>query len=389
MWAHVSALNVTPYCIDLSSAAHERGGLGRYAASLAAALLDLDVPLAAFVHDTRGSRLPSPLDAMPTLTAGLALRRWRLRAAFSYFGGPAMDRTFPGVRVFHATDHLLPKLARARTVFTLHDTAYLHFPEYYLPRNRIYLRTMIPRFLKRADRVVCVSEHTRQDALHYYDLDPARVAVIGEGVDPRFRPNVDPRSVAAVRRRYQLPERFILHVGTIQPRKNLTTLLDAYARVRLLHPQVGLVIAGAKGWLYDGFFERLKSLGLEGQVTLPGHVPDEELPSLFNAADVFAYPSLFEGFGLPPLEAFACGLPVLCSNTSSLPEVVGDAGLQLPPRDVRAWVEALDRVLDDVQLHTELRSRGLARAITFTWDAAARKTLSVYESLMTDTPSLS
>ena len=375
-----------PFCLDLSSAAHERGGLGRYAACLAQALVDRGVPVAAFVHDRRESRLHPPLSDLVTLTAELPLRRWRLRAASSYFGGPTMDRAFQGVELFHATDHLLPKLSHARSVFTLHDTAYLRFPRYYLPRNRFYLRVMMPRFLQRADRVIAVSEFTRRDAIRMYRLNPEKIEVIPEGVEARFKPDPDVTRVSAVRQRYSLPERFILNVGTIQPRKNLPTLLEAFAAARPRHPDVGLVIAGAKGWLYEGFFERLRALGLERVVRVTGHVPDEDLPALFNAAEVFAYPSVFEGFGLPPLEAMASGVPVLCSNSSSLPEVVGDAGLLLPPRDVGAWASGLGRVLEDARLRAELRERGLVRARLFDWDTAAGKTLEVYRSVMSQKP---
>jgi len=370
-----------PYCIDLSAAAHERAGLGRYAASLAEALLALGVPLTAFLNDPRESRLQPPLSELPTYSARLPRKRWRLRAALSYFGGPSMDRALGDVQLFHATEHLLPKLTRARSVFTLHDTAYLLFPEYHLPRNRIYLRAMMPRFLERADRVIAVSENTRRDALRLYPLDPGKIEVIPEGVDARFRPDLDDTIVSAVRRRYDLPERFILCISTIEPRKNLTTLLEAYATLRHHHPDVRLVIVGGRGWLFERFFERLRSLGLEGEVVLTGYVPDEDVPALLNAAEVFAFPSEFEGFGLPPLEAMACGVPVVCSNAASLPEVVGEAGVLLPPRDVAAWVEALGRLLDDAQLREDLRARGLERASRFTWDAAARMTLDVYRSV--------
>jgi glycosyltransferase involved in cell wall biosynthesis len=377
-------VTVEPVCIDLSSAAHQRAGMGRYQASLAEALLALGAPLSAFVHDTEESHLSTPLSEMPTLTAGVSLRRWRLRAAVSYFGGPSLDRVFPSVRLFHATDHLLPMLTEARSVFTLHDTAYLHYPEYYLPRNRIFLRIMVPRFLRRAERVIVVSEHTRGDAIRFYDLDPERIDVIPEGVDTRFTQDVDPRTMPAVRKKYGLPERFILHVGTIQPRKNLTTLVEAFGAVRRRHPDVGLVIAGAKGWLFEEFFDHLRRSGLEAYVTLTGQVPDQDLPGLYRAAEIFAYPSVYEGFGLPPLEAMACGVPVACSNAASLPEVVGDAGLLLPPRDVGAWVSALDRLLGDPQLRADLSAKGLARARRFSWDTAAERTLEVYRSVMAE-----
>jgi glycosyltransferase involved in cell wall biosynthesis len=162
-------------CVDLSPAAQGRAGLGRYAGALTEALVARGVPVTAFIDHSIGSRLRSPLHELPTVTARLPAKMWRLRAASSYFGGPSLDRIFPGVGLFHATDHLLPKLTRARSVFTLHDIAYLLFPEHHLPRNRIYLRTMMPRFLRRADRIIAVSESTRRDALRAYPLDAEKI----------------------------------------------------------------------------------------------------------------------------------------------------------------------------------------------------------------------
>lgn len=369
-------------CLDLSAAAHERAGLGRYAANLAQSMLTLEPGLTAFINDFRESRLGPPLNTLPTHTAGLPRKLWRLRAAASYFGGPSMDSAFEGVTLFHATEHLLPQLTRARSVFTLHDTAYLLFPKYHLLQNRLYLTLMMPRFLARADAVIAVSENTQRDALRFYRLDPAKVHVIPEGVEPRFQPEANPQSLIEIKKRYRLPERFILCVSTIEPRKNLPLLLEAYAALRPRCPEVGLVLAGGKGWLYESFFERLRSLGLENHVTLTGYVPEADLPGLINCAEVFAYPSKFEGFGLPPLEAMACGVPVVCSNASSLPEVVGDAGLLLPPDDVRGWAEALTRLLTDRALHADRRARGLARAGQFSWETAARQTLEVYEKVL-------
>ena len=368
-------------CFDLSAAAHERAGLGRYASSLARALLDLGVPLTAFINDPNENGLTAPLRDLPTLTAHLPRKRWRLRAALSYFGGPSLQATFPGVTIFHATEHLLPVIPHARSVFTLHDTAYLLFPQYHLLQNRLYLTLMMPRFLNRADQVICVSENTHRAALRFYRLNPEKVCVIAEGVEPRFQPMDDPVQMDFIRRKYKLPARFILYVGTLEPRKNLNTLLEAYAVLRHSLPEVGLVIAGGKGWLYESFFARLRTLDLEPHVTLTGFVPEADLPALINCAEVFAYPSVFEGFGLPPLEAMACGMPVVVSNASSLPEVVGEAGLSLAPRDISAWVEALSGVLLNPALRADLRARGLQRAAQFTWQAAARQTLALYQDL--------
>lgn len=369
-------------CFDLSAAAHERAGLGRYAASLAQALMDLGTPLMAFINDPRDGQLKPPLDKLPTLTAHLPRKRWRLRAAVSYFGGPNLNSIFPNVTLYHATEHLLPVITHARSVLTLHDTAYLHFPQYHLLQNRLYLTLMMPRFIRCADAVICVSEATRQDAVRFYNLPAKKLRVIPEGVEPRFTPITNSSTLQSVRERYQLPGRFLLYVGTIEPRKNLSTLLKAYAVLRQSQPEIRLVIAGGKGWLYESFFAELRALGLERQVQLLGYVPDEDLPALLNCAAGFAYPSVFEGFGLPPLEAMACGTPVIVSNASSLPEVVGDAGLLLPPTDVQAWVEALRRVLNDNAFHAELRARGLHRAKQFTWEKAARETLKVYDGVM-------
>jgi glycosyltransferase involved in cell wall biosynthesis len=197
-------------------------------------------------------------------------------------------------------------------------------------------------------------------------------------VQPHFRPVVQPAHLDQVRARYGLPERFILIVCTIEPRKNHGLLLETFGRIVERQPDVRLVIAGKPGWLYQAFFDRLDGSGLRDRVILTGHVPERDLPTLLTLATVFAFPSLYEGMGLPPLEAMACGTPVVASNTSSLPEAVGEAGLLLPPDDPRAWAEALERVLVDADLRAELRARGLARAAHFTWEAAAQATLAVY-----------
>lgn len=373
-------------CIDLSAAAHERAGLGRYAAGLALALLPHLPGLQAFINHPAESHLRPPLSKLPTHTVRLPRKRWRLRAAASYFGAPSLDSTFPGVSLYHATEHLLPVLRRARSVFTLHDAAYLLYPEYHLPQNRIFLRLMMPRFLRRADMVITVSEATRRDAARFYRLPAGKLRVIPEGVEPHFRPVTDPAALAEVSRRYGLPARYILTVGTLEPRKNLVTLLEAYAALREAGrtPGVGLVLAGGKGWLFEETLARLRALGLDADpaVVLTGYVPEADLPAILGGAEVFAFPSVFEGFGLPPLEAMACGVPVICSNASSLPEVVGQAGLLLPPQDVSAWVGALEQVLVTPARQAELRAAGLARAALFTWEAAAEQTLAVYRQVL-------
>ncbi len=371
-------------CLDISPAVHHRAGLGRYAQELTEALLHLDKEneYVAFYNGPRGIAPQPPLDRLPRLTVGLSNKPWRMSVLLAHHLGLNMDRLFPGIDLLHSTDHLLPPLRRVRTVFTVHDLIFLFFPEYHLPLNRWYLTLMMPRFIRRADAVITVSECSRRDLVQVYGLDQARIHVIYEGIDDRFRPVEDREVVAAVRRRYGLPDGFILYVGTIEPRKNLTTLLEAYQTLKGQGFESKLVIVGKKGWLYQDFFQRLQELGLEDQVIFPGYVPDDDLPAIYSAAQVFAFPSLYEGFGLPVLEAMDCGTPVVCSNASSLPEVAGQAALTIDPRRPRELAQALQRVLEDAALRAELRGKGLGQAARFSWERAARETLRVYESVL-------
>ncbi len=373
-------------CLDLSPVVHRKAGLGTYAQRLAEHLLavDRENTYSAFHYGrTVKEPLRPPLDALPRRVVPWGARPWRLGVAARHFLGLNMDSTFQDVDLFHATEHLLPPLRGVRTVFTFHDAIYALFPQYHLPLNRLFLGLMMPRFLRRADAIIAVSECSKRDAVRLYGIDPARIGVIYEGVDARFRPVTDPARLAQVRARYNLPERYVLYVGTIEPRKNLTTLLEAWSKIRISNFEFrnSLVIGGKTGWLYEGFFARLRELGLEDEVLLPGYIADEDLPAVYSAASVFVFPSLYEGFGLPPLEAMACGTPVVCSSASSLPEVCDEAALLVEPTDVPALIQAMSRVLSDAPLRATLRARGLAQAAQFTWERTARETLAVYREV--------
>jgi glycosyltransferase involved in cell wall biosynthesis len=265
----------------------------------------------------------------------------------------------------------------------------MRVPECSLPSLRAYLLRVVPASVRRADVVLADSESTRSDVTELLGVAPDRVWVIYPGVDGHFRRVHNQDALAAVRRRYHLPERFVLSVGTLQPRKNFERLIEAYAQVRSSVPplrgrassNVDLVIAGGTGWMYDGIYRRVEELRLQGQVHFPGYVADEDLPALYSLADLFVFPSLYEGFGLPVLEAMACGTPVVTSNTSSLPEVVGDAGLTVDPHDVEALAEAMRQLLGDVGLRDAMVQRGLLQARQFTWSGAAEQLLRVYREL--------
>jgi len=369
-------------CIDASPAVHHRAGLGRYAQELATALLDIDSEndYVAFYNRPSDAHVDPPLDRLPHLTTNLPAKPWRMSALVAHFARISQDRLFPGIDLFHATDHLLPRLTRLKSVFTLHDLVFRFYPHTHKPLNRWFLTLMMPRFLKAADAVIAVSESTKRDAIRIYGIDEGKVTVIYEGVSQHFR-RASPEAISAARHKYSLPDQFLLSVGTIEPRKNLTSLLEAYHTLKSEGLPLGLVIVGKKGWLYSGFFNRMHELGLDSAVAFPGFVPDEDLPALYSAADLFVFPSLYEGFGLPVLESLACGTPVVASNASSLPEVAGEAAILVDPRSVEALVRAVKDVLGNRELREDLRERGPKQAARFNWQRAARETLAVYTSL--------
>jgi glycosyltransferase involved in cell wall biosynthesis len=367
-------------CLDVSAAAADRGGIGRYSARLAEALAALPhLDLALLYHAPQSARLPGPLASLPTRHLQMGSKQWRGRVALAHLLGRSLQQWVEPCDLFHAMDHLLPPLRDVPSVFTVHDLAFLAHPETHLRTNRAYLGFMMPRFVRAATRVIADSEATRRDVLRHYNLPPDKVRVVHLGVEPMFRPLDPAQARALVSVRQRLAEPYILFVGTLEPRKNLTGLLAAYRRLvqeRVEAPR--LAIAGAPGWLYEEVYRQVRTWGLGERVSFLGRVPDADLPPLYSAAAAFAYPSLYEGFGLPPLEALACGAPVVCSNRSSLPEVVGDAALLVDPTNHGALATALGRLLDDAALRQQLRARGLARAAEFTWERAATATARVY-----------
>ncbi len=291
------------------------------------------------------------------------------------------------IDLLHCPKSAIPFYSPCPTVVTLHDLIPLRHPETEKLAARIYWRLQIPIAARRSSYIITDSEHARQEIMADYQVAPQRIKAIMLGFDPRMTVKPDPADTAAVMNKYGLIEGYILYVGTIQPRKNIDTLIEAYARLRLVRDDMPkLVIVGRKGWLYDQLFARIKELDLVDEIIFTGFVPDEELPQLYGGATLFAYLSFFEGFGLPPLEAMACGLPVITSDTTSLPEVVGDAGITVPPADIAAVATAIARIMDDGEFARTLGNRGLERAKLFSWDAAARQTLAIYCQLAKSNP---
>jgi glycosyltransferase involved in cell wall biosynthesis len=306
-------------------------------------------------------------------------RPWSLLRYFTSL--PWELRRHP-VDVVHV-QYILPTGFSGRSVVTIHDLHFEHYPRHYPPVDRMFLKYFVRRSTRQADQIVTDSEHSKRDLQARYGVAEEKIRVIPLGINPRFRPEPDPARLRAVREKYGVADRFILFIGRIvDQRKNASLLMDAFVALgREAACGHQLVIAGKnEGRGPAALMAKARTLG-EGRIHFPGFIAEADVPALMSAASVFVYPSLFEGFGLPPLEAMACGTPVVSSNVTSLPEVVGEAALLVNPHDRDELVEALRRLLADTDLRQHLREEGFQRAAKYVWDHCARQTLAVYEDV--------
>ena len=373
--------------IDYTAAVRQGAGIGRYTRQLVRALAELDAQNE-YVLLTASGGIRKPVSSLEDVagranvrTVNLPVSDHAMAVLWHRLHLPLWAELSCGaLDIFHSPDFTLPPVRRARTILTIHDLSFIRVPMTSHPRLRSYLLRAVPASVRRADAVLADSECTKVDAIELLGADPACVEVIYPGVEERFQQVRDTHALDGVRTHYRLPARFVLGLATLQPRKNFERLIQAYARIKAtVGGRLKLVIAGGLGWMYEGIFQRVEELGLQDAVSFPGYVSDEELPALYTLADVFVFPSLYEGFGLPALEAMACGTPVVTSNVSSLPEVVGDAALTVDPLDVDALAEAMHRALTDMDLRGRMIRQGKERARHFTWPRAAEKLLNVYE----------
>jgi glycosyltransferase involved in cell wall biosynthesis len=271
--------------------------------------------------------------------------------------------------------HVLP-LTHPPSVATIHDLGYCHFPEAHTRRARLYLEWGTRHNARASRLVIADSRATRDDLVRLYGVPQRKTRVAYPGIRPGLAPVHEHAAIDRVLDKYGIPRPYLLYVGTLQPRKNLLRLIEAFAALPDGHV---LVLAGKKGWLYSDILERAQRSGVGHRVIFTGYVPDDDLPALLSGAQLFVFPSLYEGFGLPVLEAMACGIPVVCSDTSSLPEVAGDAALLVPPTDVSALAAAMSRALTDAELRSTLVRRGMEQAAQFTWQRCAEKVLQALE----------
>ncbi|MEA3336345.1 MAG: glycosyltransferase family 1 protein [Chloroflexota bacterium] len=366
--------------IDARIAHYSGAGIGQYTAQLSRALTRMDREDEFLLLQSRKAQTP--------LVTGPNVRQIGLwTPSHNRFEQFLLSLEFPLRRIevdlLHSPDFIPPlHLNNFKSVITVHDLAFLRWP-HFLTEDSARYYGQVDQAVARADKIIAVSESTKNDLIRLTGVPQKKISVVYEAADPMFRPLPTEEARTALKGKYPLPEEYIFFVSTIEPRKNISTLLRAYRRLRDDYKvTAGLVLAGAIGWLADQVFEDVESLGLQDNVTFLGRVDNLDLLYLYNAAQCLAHPAFYEGFGLTPLEAMACGTPTVVSSISSLPEVVGDAALLVDANNDEELAVAIHRLLTDQQLRQSLREKGLIRARVFSWDRAARETLAVYRSAM-------
>jgi glycosyltransferase involved in cell wall biosynthesis len=373
--------------IDYTPAVHQRAGIGRYTRGLINALtrLDTENEYTLLVLGRSGAHfIPTglPPNFRPRYVplsdhwATLLWHRMNLPLPVDLIAGRA--------DLFHGPSFTLPP-SFIPSLLTVHDLSFLRYPQGAHPALLAWLTKAVPRSLQRARHVLADSASTRSDLIELMHIPADQITVIGAGVEKRFQPVQDQAILRRVRDRYRLPERFVLGVSTLEPRKNFTGLIAAFNQLTAAHPSstadLHLVIAGGQGWLYDDIFAAAEASAVHQRIHFPGFIADEDLPALYNLATLFAFPSHYEGFGIPVLEAMACGVPVVCADNSSLPEVAGSAALLLESGDTPGLAGAMRRLLVDSSLRERLVEQGLEQAKRFTWERAAQRLLNVYNEV--------
>lgn len=361
-------------------------GVGYYAYNIIKNLLDIDKedeyrlfygmalrPYTGFLPDFSDRGVQTILYRFPGRIFDFAIDR---------FPSMKIDGLIGEYDVFHTPSFIPPPL-KGKKVITVHDLAHRLHPEFFTEEMNRHLLRHLERATHEADHIITISENTKKDLIDVMGIDQGKISVIYVGASDIYRPVEDPERLNQVRAKYGTGDEFIGFFGTIEPRKNIIGLVEAFTLLKKRRPDLGhrLLIAGQKGWKYEETFKAIAESGLEDKITVTGYIQEDDLPLLMNAANLVVYPSFYEGFGMPPLEAMACGRPVVTSNTSSLPEAVGDAALTVDPSDIEGLSKAMEQVLTDKELGIEMGRKGIERAKRFTWKEAAARTLAVYREV--------
>jgi glycosyltransferase involved in cell wall biosynthesis len=289
------------------------------------------------------------------------------------------------IDIFHAPCYVAPVLASVPSVVTIPDLISLLFPNMTTKRNHYHYKLLLPTVVKKARRIITVSQNSKEDLIRVLGVNGDKVDVIANGIHESFKKITNDRQLTRVKEKYNLPQKIILYVGNLEPKKNIEGIIEAFSRlIKAGQIEHTLVIAGKKGWLYDGIFKIVAEQELHQNIRFLGYVPRGDLPALYNLAELFVFPSFYEGFGIPPLEAMACGTPVLTSNVAAVPEVVGDAAVMVDPNEVQEIADAIRDITGDEKIRAALTEKGFERAKLFSWGKTARDTLKVYKKALQD-----
>jgi len=372
--------------LDYTAGIRQEAGIGYYVRSLLDAMLAVDKENEYILITSGRPTRERPFPQAPNVRGrGVLIPDRYLNVLWYRLRAPLPANLFTGkVDIYHGPDFVLPPLSgKIRKVVTIHDLAFLEHPEYAVPSLVAYLNKVVPESIAAADAVAAVSHDAASSLVEHFGTPREKIAVVPNGLRPHFRRITDPILLGATANKFGLKHPLVLGVGTLQPRKNHMGLIKAFhqAQSDKKHRPAMLALAGGHGWLYEETRQLVADLKLEKKVRFLGPVSDLELIVLYSLADVFAFPSFYEGFGVPPIEAMACGAPVVTSKTSSLPEVVGDAALTIDPHNIDELAAAILRLLKDEPLREELRQKGYERAQLYTWPKSAQKMLDVYQRL--------
>jgi glycosyltransferase involved in cell wall biosynthesis len=373
--------------IDVTAAITQGGGIGRYTRELVRALIRKDDSSYYILFSGKAPKRALAADPIPA-ASNVEYREFWLNAKWLYrlwyrVRLPISVQWLTGdIDIYHSPDFVLPPTGNIPSVLTIHDLSFVHYPEAFTPALLNYLNKAVPSSIGRASHVLADSLSTKNDLVDIWQVSKEKISVVYSGVGSSFKPITEKDEIRRVRQKYELGDRpFIFSVGTVQPRKNYEMLIRAFKPIfeRTTHQ---LVIAGGLGWMYEQILEEASRLGMSQRVKLIGFVDDRDLPALYSDASLFAFPSLYEGFGIPLLEAMSCGVPVISSNASSLPEVAGDAALLLPPDDQELWSKNLKQLLDDNTRRSKMVAAGFLQARKYSWRNAAEQVLRIYHTLL-------
>ncbi|MCP4358899.1 MAG: glycosyltransferase family 4 protein [Chloroflexi bacterium] len=370
--------------IDVTAAVTQGGGIGRYTRELISALTAVDTQNDYHFFAAKNpvaSPVPNPIPQAENVQLHTAPvdERWLYRLWYRLRLPLPVQWMTGSLDLFHSPDFVLPPVSEhIPTLLTVHDLSFVHYPDTFPEKLVTYLNRVVPWSINRATHVLADSQATKDDLTAVWQVPVDKITVLYSGVHERFQPVTDGDWLTAVRQKYKIgPAPYILAVGTVQPRKNYQALIRAFQPVAQTHPH-NLIITGGKGWLYDEMMAEVGRQGLDGRVRFTGFVDDADLPTLYSDAALFVFPSLYEGFGLPLLEAMACGVPIITSNSSSLPEVAGDAAVQLSPHDEAGWTAAVQTLLTDSNQRIQLVAAGFRQARRFSWQQSARQLGQIY-----------